>query len=542
MKKKSESGIVIVVITITFFMSEKQEKRAFISIDEWLDDNKRFNLNIAVGLMSFSTMVFHFAAVYFFTFKLGSLLMVWIFLGLWNFFAFLFDVPISILQSYFKSKTLLWFWAIAQMFAMLIFANFIFGTTDFLAWEIAWTLDWIELLWATTQFFLGDVTNWLLLVFAALCYWFNREINDITFLSYILSQANPSQYKKIIAQKNLFFGIWSLLWLVLSWVILSFNPKLIVIYILFIVIAIAFVSLKFFDSKDKIINLADIKKYKVYFDKNWLNKAKSDITDNFEEKKDSLVQSVRSVELKEVLWTTKYIFMKPVTLKNQMLPLWELADQTRNAFIDIFKTLIYAKSSSLIVYWSFIMVLIFGFWDTFASTFLLEFLDQVKSGWSYILLWIIAIPAFALQDPFWRLADKVWVYKIANLWLAISWISLIIMAFFSTWESWELNFPVLLSLAIANSIGYAICMSLSVAVFLESYNKTFALKNKLTQIDSNASAAPMKILQNLAYVVWLVFGWFILWIAWYPWFFAIFGILILVFLGWSILKGKEVKS
>ena len=520
-------------------MSTKQEKRAFISIDEWLDPNKIFNLNIAVGLMSFSTMLFHFAAVFFFTFQLGSLALVWIFLWLWNFFAFLFDVPISILQSYFKSKTLLWFWAIAQILAMVIFANFIFWATTFIASEVAWTLEWIELVWATAEFFLFDVANWLLLAFAALCYWFSREINDITFLSYILSEANPSQYKKIIAQKNLFFGVGSLLGLVLSWIILSNSPRFIVVYLLFIIVAIAFVSLKFFDSKDKIINLADVKKYKVYFDKNWLNKAKSDITDGFTETKDSLVKSVKSVELKEVLGNTKYIFMKPVRLKNQMLPLWELMKETKIAFIDIFKTLIYAKSSSLIVYWSFIMVLIFGFWDTFASTFLLEFLDQVKEGWSYILLWIIAIPAFALQDPFWKLADKVWVYKIANLWLAISGISLILMAFFSTWE---LNFVILLSLAIANSIWYAICMSLSVAVFLESYNKTYAVKNKLTQIDSNASAAPMKILQNLANVVWLVFGWLILWIAWYPWFFGIFGVFILLFLGWSIMKGKEVKS
>ncbi|MCD5380840.1 hypothetical protein LR004_02835, partial [Candidatus Gracilibacteria bacterium] len=242
-------------------MSSKQEKRAFISIDEGLDPNKIFNLNIAVGLMSFSTMLFHFAAVFFFTFQLGSLLLVGIFLGLGNFFAFLFDVPISILQSYFKSKTLLWFGAIAQIMAMVIFANFIFGTTNFIAGEVAGTLDSIELIGATAHFFLGDVTNWLLLLGAAVCYGFNREINDITFLSYILSEANPSQYKKIIAQKNLFFGIGSLFGLVLSGVILSYSPKLIVIYILLIVVAIAFVSLKFFDSKDKIINLADIKKY-----------------------------------------------------------------------------------------------------------------------------------------------------------------------------------------------------------------------------------------------------------------------------------------
>ena len=43
-------------------------------------------------------------------------------------------------------------------------------------------------------------------------------------------------------------------------------------------------------------------------------------------------------------------------------------------------------------------------------------------------------------------------------------------------------------------------MSLSQAVFLEEYNKNYASFNNLKEIDANASAAPMKILQNLANV------------------------------------------
>jgi len=43
-------------------------------------------------------------------------------------------------------------------------------------------------------------------------------------------------------------------------------------------------------------------------------------------------------------------------------------------------------------------------------------------------------------------------------------------------------------------------MCLSQASFLESYNKSFAEYNNLKEIDANASAAPMKILQNLANV------------------------------------------
>jgi len=46
-------------------------------------------------------------------------------------------------------------------------------------------------------------------------------------------------------------------------------------------------------------------------------------------------------------------------------------------------------------------------------------------------------------------------------------------------------------------------MSLSVANFLESYNVAHADRKGLSQIDANASAAPMKILQNLANVIGL---------------------------------------
>jgi len=511
-------------------MEEKNEIRAFISIEEWLDENKRFNLNMAVLLLSFSTMLFHFAVVFFFAFKLESLILVWIFLWIWNFLAFLFDVPIGILQYYYKSKTLLWSWAIAQIIAILIFANFILWVTDFIAIE-AWSATWSDIL----EFFLWDLFNWVLLTIAAILYWFNREINDITLVSYILSKANPSQYKTIIAQKNLFFGIWSLLWLIFSWVILTFSPNLIIFSLLIILGSLAFVSINSFDSKEKAIKLENIKNYKVYFDKNYINKTE----ENINNKTNSIIKNVKSIDLKSVIGWVKYIFMKPINIRSEKITKKELIYRTKKELINIYETLKFAKNSRLIVYWSFYMLLIFGFWDTFASTFLLDFLDQLKKGWSYLLLWIIAIPAFWLQEYFWKLSDKIWVYKVANVWLAISGISLIIMSFFA---SWELNLFIILILAIINSVWYAIWMWLSVPVFLESYNKTYAIKNNMIEIDWNASAAPMKILQNLANVIWLIFWWFILSLSWYSWFFFLFGTLIIWLLFWSIkVKDKVIR-
>jgi len=78
--------------------------------------------------------------------------------------------------------------------------------------------------------------------------------------------------------------------------------------------------------------------------------------------------------------------MKPINIRSEKITKKELIYRTKKELINIYETLKFAKNSRLIVYWSFYMLLIFGFWDTFASTFLLDFLDQLKKGWSYLLL------------------------------------------------------------------------------------------------------------------------------------------------------------
>lgn len=502
----------------------KDESLAFISLERKLEWNRKKNLHLTVWLLSFTWMIFHFTVVFFFILKLESLVLVGIFLWLWNLFSFLLDVPVWILQYYLKSKTLYLIWAISQMIALLIFANFIFEATDFLAQSVVdnvWVFD------SVLNFFLFDVVNILLLIIASFCYGLTKELNDITTISYILNNANPSQYKEIIAQDNLFIGIWSFAWLIVSWLILTFTPKLIIFTLLFIVIFIVFVINKLFDNSTYTFKFSDLEKFKVYFDKDWIWKAKED-----------LVKTVSKVDLGQALWKTKYIFLRPIVINKDMIWFSEMIEKTKESFINIIETLKYAKTTNLIVYWAFAMVLTFWFWDTFAATFLIEFLDKVKPWMSYILLWIIAIPAYALQWPFWKLADKIWVYIVTNIWLAISWLSLIFMSFFA----WDLNLGVVMWLALLNSVWYAICMNLSVSTFLEMYNKSYAENKKLVEIDSNASATPMKILQNFANVVGLFLWWFVLALINYTWFFFVFGWLILWFLVWSIIKRKEIQA
>ena len=502
----------------------QEKNQVFVSVDEGLTGLKRVNLHITVGLLSFITMLFHFTSVYFFTLQLQSIALVGVFLGLGNLFAFLFDVPIGILQYYFKPKTLYLFWVISQLIAILIFWNFIFSITDFISENIAenaGVLEWI------VSFFLQDGLNAFFMIIAAVCYGFTKEVNDITTISYVLSNANPNQYKTIIARNNLCYGIGSFMGLIIAGFILTFSPKLIIIQILFIIMIVFFIMRYFFDNGEKTINIHDVKNFQLYFHKSVYEKAKQNV-----------IEVVSNLDIKKALEGKKYIFLNPIKISDDMISLDELLLKTRDNFIEIWLTLKYASWKYTIVFWSFSMVLTFGFWDTFASTFLIDFLNQVRPGWSFVLLGIIAIPAFGLQTFFWKLADRVGVYKIACIGLALSAISLMTISFFTS----NPNMYIVLWLALINSVWYSICMSLSVATFLESYNATHADRKGLKQIDANASAAPMKILQNLANVVGLFLWWLILSLSGFAWFFFTFGLFIWGFLVWSLINGKSIQK
>ena len=68
------------------------------------------------------------------------------------------------------------------------------------------------------------------------------------------------------------------------------------------------------------------------------------------------------------------------------------------------------------------------------------------------------------------------------------------------------GFLIILFLGLANSIGYAAAMPLAQGEFSDSYNQVYAEKRNLTEIDSNASSAPLKMILNLANVIGLIIG------------------------------------
>jgi len=147
---------------------------------------------------------------------------------------------------------------------------------------------------------------------------------------------------------------------------MTFKPKLIIIALILIIAMVIYFTSHFFDNADETIQVSDIKKLKVSFKK-----------PNIENVREYISTNIKKEDLQNIVSKTKYVFLKPKKLAGK-IKVKDLFNETISTMKVIIKILS-QKPANLTIYWTIITVLTFGFWDTFAATFLVGFLDQVKS-------------------------------------------------------------------------------------------------------------------------------------------------------------------
>jgi len=121
--------------------------------------------------------------------------------------------------------------------------------------------------------------------------------------------------------------------------------------------------------------------------------------------------------------------------------------------------------------------------------------------------------------------------------LTLSAVSLILMGIFAFVNP---SLAIMLPLALMNSIGYACGMSTGQNQFLDAYNRIYAEHQGLSEINANASAGPIKVVQNLANVFGLVIGGALLYFG-FAAFFVIFGLTIAGVFVWTISKRNQIQ-
>lgn len=507
----------------------------FVSIESTLDEVRRKNFFWYWAFSSFVWMCFHFTLVFFFLLQLKSPVLVGIFLWLGNFVAFIVDSPVWVLQKYFPAKKLFIFSAILMLVVSVIFLYFIFST-----WSTSLNINPDDFLKFSKDAFdrlFGSLFNIILLVISVLFYWIIKELSDVTSLSYIMNNADPSEYSELLSKNNIFSWIWSLIWLLTSWIILAFNTILAVSILVWIVCFFMVFIMKYFDnSKDVFrinIDYSLIQKLKVISPK-----------ESLESVKWYAIAQIQKTDFSKIAWELKFVFLKPMEIKNQVN--WkEIYTITIQDIKDFFNIIAKPPYSYRLIIFAIILT-IFGFWDTFVTSFLIDFLEKVINSnkeelqkvylqsvmSSYVFIALLALPAYWAQVPLINLSKKLGTFIVIMAWVILSWISIFLFWFFS-------SFFIILIFWLINSLWYAAAMPLSQWNFSEEYNNVYAEKKKLMEIDSNASSAPLKMLLNLANVLWLVLWWLLVSVLWYVWAFVVLWlVLIWIFIIWIIKKDE----
>ena len=519
----------------------------FITVEDSQTTIKITNLMRVANFLWFVWLVFHFIIVFFFWLVLESTMLVGLFLWVWNIVALVLDIPIWVLQKYIKPKTFLFIASSAMLVVSWIFMYFVYFQEIVISTLTTESQDWIvdstiNLLWS----FLWNWINVILLLIAGALYGFIKESYDVTTLSYIFNNSSPSEYATLISRYNINFWIWSMTWLISAWIILAFSVQLVIAILITIVICFMIFLFKYFDNSSYTVDFWDIKE---------LRKIKLDtLKESLKTKRNEISKNISTTTFKEMASSTKLLFLKPVEVKKS-IDFDEFFNSSKENFFR-FKKILLDKPYNLILLWTLLVVLHYWFWDTFVSTFQVEFLNKVlttdfnqetflikQSFWIiswYILLWLIVIPAFLLQDFFIGLSQKFWVLKVVMFWTMLSSFSL-----FFFWFTENIYLVILFWLT--NSVWYAATMPIAQSVFCERYNVSYAKKFNLKEIDSTISRAPLKIVLNFANVLWLIIWWTIVRILWFNGFFIFFGLvllglLIFSFFNWDKFEIKEEKD
>lgn len=169
--------------------------------------------------------------------------------------------------------------------------------------------------------------------------------------------------------------------MVVSGFILSTNATVAIVFLGGAIALFLVFTLRFFDNSSESLTLSDVTSFTVGIRKM-----------NAENVKEYITEKISAVDLETVVSTAKYIFLKPKQKETSKIDWKEFAIEIVRTAKTIWKIMSHMPIY-IVIYWTMTLVLIFGFWDTFASTFLVSFLDNIKHGWSYILLACIAIPA-----------------------------------------------------------------------------------------------------------------------------------------------------
>jgi MFS family permease len=475
-------------------------------------------------------VIFHLTTVFFFGFIVGSPLLVGIFLGIGNIWSMLISVSIGTIQRHIPSKTMFAVGNTCMIMAAIVFL-YLIRTSDGLDFSLnGWILE-------ITRTFLSTGINMILLLLAGMLYGTVKEVYEITSIAYLLNHSDSSEYDSSLSKYNISMGIGSVFGVLLSIIILSFRTdsvQLILFVLIFLIICAWVFIQNYFDNDHEVFNLNTVKNLNI------VEKTK-DIEKNTVS---YLRETVSTLDFQKLKGSMDYIIMKPKEITKEID--WnEIIEKTKVEYRMLYK-LIFVKTTLVpILLWSTGSIILFGCWDTIVMTFFITFMDEslkdsgvqniIRSG--FILIGILAVPAYALQLFWIKKAKTYGKFNIIALGIFVSAGALFGLSIAGNFEN-LIGLFVVVGLGIINSTGYAASYPMSQSIFADEYNKAYSRTAESNVINADVSAAPLKILNNFANAVGLIFGGALISFVGFSGMFIVYGT---AMLAWGIMSMRKKK-
>lgn len=470
----------------------------------------QFYLSVAMWAVVYATM--NVSIVIFLAEQFGSYFLAGCALALGNFCSLFFDIPFSYLQKVFSTRSLFLTSIITVSVSVMLFI---------------FLLLFIE----------ATFLKILFLFLATIIFSVSYDLYNITVTSYIMSTSTPANYGQNLSYKQLAQGIGLIGGLILSAVVILMSnsvqiaaeaigaeidhtsflaaTSMVMVFLLVLLIVLFFFAFIVFDRENVEINF-----------KHTLEEFPANISSGF---RSGAIKAIDVVEnnlekIKQNLQPNQ-IYLKNTRQKENFLLKEILAEIVMNfrSVVFIFK----GNPKNYTLIWGTVVMTTFSFWDTFLATFQPAFMNQimqVQKGqpWGFlpgnIVYLFLLIPVFILLTPFAKWGDKY-----GKDYFVIGGLSLTALSCFILGMVNLSAFFVVLLAGWGISIGYTAGMSCVKASFANKYNEYIAVFSGKNTIDTNASAGPMMMIENIGNIIGPLLGGAIISLMSFQAFFVVFS-------------------
>ena len=473
----------------------------------------QFYLSVALWAVVYTTM--NVSIVIFLAEQFGSYFLAGLALATGNFFSMFFDIPFNYLQKVFAARSLFLASVISVSCSILLFIYLLLFVDS-----------------AMIKIFI--------LFFATIVFSVSYDLYNITVTSYVMAESSPSEIGQNLSYKQLSQGIGLIGGLVISAVLIFMSnltqsgaevigaeidhtsflaaTSLVMLFLFCLLILLYIFVLFVFDKED------------VHFDfKNTLEEFPSNLSAGCRSGAIKVIDVMENnlEKLKQNLQPNQ-VYIES-TKKKQPLIMKEIYQEivvNVRAIVDIF----ISKPRNYSLIWGTIVMTIFSFWDTFLATFQPAFMNEIMLAqkgepWAFIpgnlvYLFILA-PVFVLLTPFAKWGDKYGKDYFVLGGLILTTVSCLVMGLISLKA-----FFIIIVAGWGLSVGYTAGMSCVKASFANKFSEYYAIHQGKNTIDSNASAGPMMMVDNMGNIIGPLLGGAIISLMSFQAFFLIFGLFV----------------